>query len=102
MVSAAFALYALMRDLVGPAGASACVTGAAALLLLLAGVAASLKAGVGKRQPTLAERAAEFVRDKPLAALVATVAAGFLALRNPKTLAAIIRELMEPKTPRRP
>ena len=76
---------------------AASVTGAAALLLLAAGLAASLKAGIGRRQPTLAERVAEFVRDKPLAALAAALAAGFLAIRNPKTLAAIIRELMEPK-----
>ena len=102
VVALAFALYAVMRDIVGPAGASASVAGAVALILLLVGLVATARSGFGRRKAGLAERAAAFAKDKPLAAAATALAAGFFAIRNPKTLAAILRELMEPKGRRRP
>jgi len=99
--AAAFALYAWMCDFFRPAGAAAVVVGAAALLLLLAGVAAAMAAGLGRREPTLAERAADFARDKPIAALLAALAGGIVAVRNPKTLVAILAAFLEPKRRRK-
>ena len=99
--AAAFALYAFLRGMVGSAGAAAILAGAAALVLLLAGLVAAFKAGVGKRPATLAERAAEFVREKPLAAVAAALAAGFFAVKNPQTLATILKELLDPKSGRK-
>jgi hypothetical protein len=100
--AAAFALYAWVEPMVGRAGAAGVVLGAVALILLVAGLVVAMKAGVGRRPKSVVERLAAFVREKPLTAAAASLAAGFFAMRDPKTLAALLRELMEPKRSRRP
>ncbi len=101
MVALAFALYALVLPFVGPAGASAVVAGTAALLMLITALLIGAKLGARKPEPTLGERLTDFVKDKPLAAGGAALVAGFLAMRNPLILAAIVKMFLEPKSPRR-
>ncbi len=101
VVALAFTLYALMRDVVGPAGAAASVAGAAALLMLIAALIAVAKAGAFKKQPTLGEKAAAFVREKPVTAAAVALAVGVFAVRNPKALIPLILTFLEPKGGRR-
>jgi len=101
VVALAFALYALMRDAVGPAGAAAVVAGAAALLMVTLGVILAAMAGAFHRQPRLHERVASFVKEKPLTAAAAALAAGVVAFRNPKVLMAVALSFLEPKGGRR-
>lgn len=97
VVSLTFALYALAEPWVGPAGAAAAVAGLAALLLVLTGLSAAGVFRIGRREPNMAERVAEMIRDKPLSALVAAAAAGFFAMRNPQVLAELLKILLDPK-----
>ncbi len=99
VVALAFALYAVARDYVGPAGAAAIVAGAAALLLVLAALVVLIKAGLGrrKREPSMVERAKDFVRERPIAAAAAALAAGVVAIRNPSLLAALVFSFLESK-----
>ena len=109
VVSGAFAVYALLRTYVGPSGAAACVTLAAAIIL---GVLAlflfskakgpKLKAG-GKAADGsggLVERLTDLVSDRPVVAAGAAVAAGLLAWRNPTLVSTILR-VMEPRAERK-
>lgn len=95
------ALYALMLGVLSPAGAAATVAGAAALLLVIVALALTIKLGTFKREPTLGEKAAAFVREKPVTAAAAALAAGIFAVRNPKTLMAVVLAMLEPKSGRR-
>jgi hypothetical protein len=88
VVALAFALYALLRDALSPAGASAVVAGVAALLVALGAIMAALFAKPPKRHEddSFAGRALDFVREKPILAIVAAAAAGLIAVRNPKLI----------------
>ncbi len=102
VVSAAFAVYALLRTYIGPSGAAACVTLLAALAL--GGLALFLMSKVkgpkikpaakGDGKGSLAERMTELLSDRPVVAAGAAVAAGLLAWRNP-TLVSILLRAME-------
>ncbi len=100
MVAIAFALYALLKDYVGPAGASALT---ALLLAILIGVVAVValgqakgkpkahaKADKGGGPPAIVQRGLDLARERPLLAAGAAVAAGLLALRNPALIGAVI------------
>jgi hypothetical protein len=102
----AFALYALVRPAVGPAGAAAVVAGAAALLVLFMGVAAAVAARarparIRPRGKDSAERIINFFKDTPITAVTAALAAGVLAVRSPKYLGAAVRSFLEGEPPRR-
>ena len=101
VVALAFTLYAVLRDVIGPAGASASVAGAAALLMLILALIVAGKAGAFRREPTIGEKAAAFVKEKPLTAAAAALAAGVFAVRNPKALMALALAFLEPKGGRR-
>lgn len=106
VVALAYALYALVKPAIGPAGGAAVVAGAAATLIALIGVVLSTLARPPKRKAsepqTIIDRVVEFIRDKPVTAIAAAVAAGLLAVRNPKYLGAMIRAFVEGReTPRR-
>ena len=101
VVAAAFALYAWMCSYFVPAGAAAVVPCVTALVFLIIGLSMVAKVRFRKPEPTLAERAADFARDRPIAALVAALGAGVVAVRNPKTVIAIVAALMEPKARRK-
>ena len=113
VVAAAFTVYALLKELVGAPGASAIVVG---VVCVIAGIVAF----IGYRQvipPTrkpsrydppppppqsTADRIFQTVRDRPIIAAGAAIAAGLVALRNPVLIAAVVKALTEkPRTPRR-
>jgi hypothetical protein len=103
VVSLAFALYALMRDAVGlsAAAASAVVAGAVALILVIVFLVLAIKAASRPKEPAVVERLKTFVRERPIAAAAAALAAGVFAVRNPKAILPLVLTLLEPKSPRR-
>ena len=106
VVALAYALYALVKPEIGPAGAAAVVAAAAAVLIGLIGLTLTMMARPPRRRPgqpqSVVDRITEFVRDKPVTAIAAAIAAGLLAVRNPKYLGAMMRAFVEGReTPRR-
>jgi hypothetical protein len=100
VVALAFALYALVEPSLGRAGAAATVAASAALVIALAALMMSVaaKAKRGKAPPKMGgpmDRIVRFVRDKPVVAISAALAAGFLAIRNPRYLGAAMRAFFE-------
>ncbi len=109
VVSAAFAVYALLRTYVGPAGAAACVTLAAAIVLGVLALTLFSKAkgpqvkGRAKSADgagSLVERMTDLVSDRPVVAAGAAVAAGLLAWRNPTLVSTVLR-VLEPRAERK-
>ena len=105
VVAAAFALFWLLESSLGPAGAAATVS---AVALLLMGVAALVAAWWAKTyrerhppEPSLVERVADIVREKPLVSAGAALAAGLMALKNPQLAATLAAAFLTPK-PRDP
>lgn len=90
VVALAFALYALLKDQITPAGASACV---ALALAVIAGVGVTLMSGKARgAKPhgkadhgggSTLDRFMDFARERPIAAAAAAVGAGLVALRSP-------------------
>jgi hypothetical protein len=109
MVAIAFAIYAALRDIIGPAWAAAAVAGIVALIALVLALVVTRKARPKplKDAPpqSLTAKLFELARERPiLAAGAATAAAGAaitLALKNPKILTAIIAGLFAPPPPPR-
>jgi hypothetical protein len=109
VVALAFALYALVKPTVGPAGAAAIVAGGAALLVLLVGVALALApkprpVRISSRGKDPLDRAVNFFKDVPVTAIAAAIATGFFAIRNPRYLGVAVRSFLEgsdPETKRR-
>ena len=103
VVALAFALYALVKPFVGPAGGAAIVAAAAAILIaVIAGVLGAMGKPRRKKptEPqTVVDRITEFVRDKPVLAIAAGLAAGVLAVRNPGYLGAAVRAFVEGRNP---
>jgi hypothetical protein len=100
VIALAFALFALVRPYVGPAGAAAIVAGAAALLILLVGVAVALAPKpkpirISPRGGDPVDRIVNFFRDVPVTAIIAAIATGVIAVRNPKYLGAAVRSFLE-------
>jgi hypothetical protein len=103
VVALAFALYAAVKPYVGPAGASAIVAGAAAVLAALIGLILGAAAKPPKRKAAepqkLVERLLDFVKEKPVITIAGAVATGLLAVRNPRYLGAVIRAFVEGRPP---
>jgi hypothetical protein len=100
VIALAFALFALVRPYVGPAGAGAVVAGAAALLILLVGVAVALAPTpkpiqISPRGKDPVDRILNFFRDVPVTAVIAAIATGVIAVRNPKYLGTAVRSFLE-------
>ena len=100
VVSAAFAFYALVRTYLGPSGAAACVTLAAAVLLAVLAVfmfnrakgpGAKAKDVAAKDANSLVGRLTGLVSERPVVAAGAAVAAGLLAWRNPALISTLLR-----------
>lgn len=100
VVALAFALFALVRPALGPAGAAAVVAGAAAVLLVLAALSLAM---VGRGKPPRivphgkdpAARLMNFIREKPVTAIAGALGVGFMAIRNPRYLGAAVRSFLE-------
>ena len=100
--SAFFALFAFIEPMVGTAGAAAIISGASALAVAIAGFVAARRAEGDRKtaaaappDASLVELVLGLVRDKPLLAAGAAVAAGVYALRNPQLITAVIRAFMD-------
>ena len=104
IVALAFALYASIRDLVGPAWGAAAVAGAFALIALVVAFVVTRKArppkSVGTAQPeSLAARLIDLAKDRPLVAAGAAAAVVAVMVRNPRILAPIIAAAFASRTP---
>ena len=96
VVSASFAFYALVRTYVGPSGAAAFVTLAAALVLAILALVmfGRAKKFVGKQEGEdggIVGKLTGLLGDRPIVAAGAAVAAGLLAWRNPALVSTILR-----------
>ena len=103
VVALAFALYALMRDSanLSAAAAAAVVAGAVAAVFLILFAALAIKARSKPKEPPVVERLKTIVRERPIMAAGAALAAGVFAVKNPKAILPLILAFLEPKTPRR-
>jgi hypothetical protein len=106
MVALAFAIYGFLLPHFGSANASA---GVAALFAFLIGFGGFMAArGVSPRRRrtkaddeplTLIDRLMDLARDKPIAAVAVALAVGVLLVRSPKSLAAVVRTVLESLAP---
>ena len=106
VVSAAFALFALLRGYVGGPGAAALTALAAAALMAVvafsfeAWAQSSKKAKPGQPSPgdqDLLARLIGMAQDKPVIAAGAVIGAIFLAIRNPALTAIVVKSFLDPK-----
>nr|MEA2798517.1 hypothetical protein [Phenylobacterium sp.] len=93
IVALAFALYAGLREVVGPAWAAAGVAGAVALIALILAFAVTRKArpkpAKGDTQ-NLTAKLIDLARERPLVALGVVGATAAVVIKNPRILAAVI------------
>ncbi len=113
VVAAAFAIYSLLRDRFGPAGAAAIIAGGFAIALALGALVmfSKTKPAKGSKRASSAERPAAMtdkiialLTERPIIAAAAAAAAGLLAWRNPTLVATILKAAdlgLQSKTPRR-
>jgi uncharacterized membrane protein len=93
IVALAFALYAGLRDVIGPAWAAAGVAGAVALIALVIALIVTRKARpkpVKGDTQNLTAKLIELARERPLVAASAVAAAAAVAIRNPRIITAIV------------
>jgi hypothetical protein len=103
VVSLLWALYALMRDQadLSAAASGAVVAGAIALIFVIVAVVFAIKAGAKPKEPPVIEKLKAFVRERPVTAGAAALAAGVFAVKNPKAFLPLVLAFLEPKKPRR-
>src|SRR4051812_29629255 len=106
MVALAFAIYAGLRDVIGPAWASAAVAGIVALLALIIAFLLTRKARpkpVTGEPPSLTAKLLDLARERPVlaggAAIAAAAATITVAVKNPRILSAVIAGLLAPRPP---
>ena len=110
--AAAFALYALLRDILTPAGAAAAVCLAAAVLAAIVALVAAqmvkpkrrtapLRGDPYRAPPGMIDRVVGVARERPFVAAGAAVAAGLLAIANPAIVTAVMRAFFDPNRPPR-
>ena len=94
IVALSFALYAAVRDLIGPAWGAASVAGAAALIAVILAFYLTHKAKPPKPvkgdEQNLTSRLIELARERPLVAAAAVAAAATVVIKNPRILMAVI------------
>jgi len=97
IVALAFALYATVRDLIGPAWAAAAVAGAAALIALILAFFLTRKARPPKPvqgdDQNLTSKLIDLARERPLVAAGAVAAAAAVVIKNPRIMMAVITGL---------
>ncbi len=103
IVSLAYALYALMRDAFefSAAGSAAVVAAVVALIFVVVAVVLAAKAGAKPKEPPMVERLKSFVRERPVTAAGAALAAGVFAVRNPKAILPLVLAFLEPRNSKR-
>ena len=94
VVALAFALYAALKAMVGPAWASAGVAGACLLLILVLALGLMFAARPAKKKPgedkDMLGRLVDLAREKPIVAASAILSAALVAWKNPKITAALV------------
>lgn len=104
VVAASYALFALMQPSLGNAGASAVVMAVFALIVLLGGLLAIPRRKHRVRHEGaagVAEDLMELVRDNPMAAAGVAVAAGIMAMRNPRVITEVARAFFQSRRKKR-
>ncbi len=106
VVALAFALYAVARDYIGPAGGAAAVAGAAALIAVILALVLTRKAKPPKPvkgdDQNLTAKLIQLARERPLVALGAVAAAATVVIRNPRVLGAVVTGLLANRATRKP
>jgi hypothetical protein len=106
VVSAAFALFALLQGYVGGPGAAALTALAAAALMAVVAFSFEAWAKSSKKakpgQPSASDqdllaRLIGMAQDKPVIAAGALAGAVFLAIRNPALTAIVVKAFLDPK-----
>jgi uncharacterized membrane protein len=96
VVAASFAIYALAREYIGPAGGAAMVAAVFALVAVIAAwlaarkVTPKTKPGAPPDDTGLVGRLIDMAKERPLIALGATAAAVTVLIRNPAVITAVI------------
>ncbi|MDB5458365.1 MAG: hypothetical protein JWO72_106 [Caulobacteraceae bacterium] len=102
VVSAAYALFALLREALGPSGAAAAVALAAAVLMGATGLVFAALAKGPKRVPAeeqdLLQRLMGMVRDRPIISVGALIGLATVAIRNPALAAIVAKAFLDPKS----
>jgi len=103
IVALAYAEFALARDYLSPAGAAAAVAGTVALIMAVVALILVAKTNWKKPvpEPSLGEKAAEFIKRKPIVAAAAALGGGFLALRNPALVTTLVMSFLAPAPPKK-
>jgi hypothetical protein len=110
VVALSFALYAAVRDLVGPAWGATAVAGAAAIVAVILAFLLTRKAAPPKPvhgdDQNLTTRLIDLARERPLVAMGAVAAAATVIVRNPRILTAVVtaffaNRAVQPATPKR-
>ena len=102
VVALAYALFAVARTYLGPAGGAAVVAAAAALVAIVVAMVLFRKARPSHRPAPVEEqsfttRLIDLARDKPILATGVAVAAGLVLMRNPKLMTTIVTAAMASK-----
>ena len=103
VIALSFALYAALRDAIGPAWAATAVAGAFALVALVLAFLLTMKAKpkpVKGDQQNLTARLIELARERPLVAAGAMAAAVVVVVRNPRILTAIATAALASRKPK--
>ena len=96
----AFALYAGLRDVVGPAWASAAVAGVVALIAVILAFMLTRKARpkpANGDSRNLTAQLIDLASDRPLVAVGVVGAAAAVVIKNPRILSAVIVGLFAPR-----
>lgn len=102
VIALSFALYAALRDPLGPAWAATAVAGAFALLAVILALLMTRKAKpkpVKGDHQNLTARLIELARERPLVAAGAMAAAMAVVVRNPRILTAVITAAFAARKP---
>ncbi|MDG2521615.1 hypothetical protein P7B02_08675 [Caulobacter segnis] len=111
VVSAGFAVYAVLAPFVGVPGAAAIVAAIFAVLALIAGLVLADRAEDGGKHhhhhhapapdASFIERIIDLAKDKPILSTAAALGAGVFFMRNPVLFAALAKAFMETRAPDR-
>ena len=102
VVALAFALYAAVRELIGPAWGAAAVAGAAAVLAVILAWLLTRKARpkrVKGDSENVSSKLVELAKERPLVAIAAVGAAAAVVIRNPRVLSAVITAALANRAP---
>jgi uncharacterized membrane protein len=105
VIALSFALYAALRDVIGPAWAATAVAGAFALVAVIVALLLTRKAKpkpVKGDQQNLTSRLVDLARERPLVAAGAMAAAVAVIIRNPRILTAVLTAAMASRKPPSP